>query len=788
MDYDFTTLSPDDFENLVGDLLSEEWRTRLESFKPGKDSGIDLRNSRAVSGTPATIVQCKRYAPHRFTELHRSVKKEKNKLDALKPERYVLATSVGLSPANKDLLVRALSPWCKSAADVYGATEINGMLRGHPDIERAHFKLWMSSTAVLDRVLHSRIFNVTQATLESTKAYLSRIVIHDGFNRALEMLEREHHVLIVGNPGIGKTTLARILVCQYMREQFEPVCVIGDIEDAWTLVHGPSAPNRKMVVYYDDFLGRLRFDSNRFGKNEEHSLLEFLNKVRRSPNLRLILTTREYILADAQRVHGAFDSHASEFLKYTLSIEDYSRLNRARMLFNHLYFSDLPDSRLERLVRSRVYQTIVSHDHFNPRIVETISRYANSRALTDGEYIQFVRQEFADPSRIWEHPFRHDISPVARQLLAVLWTFGGTAELETFKSAVLQMNRHRDEDVTMSFNDALRQLDGNFILTNRYPKAWSENRHFVVAQFQNPSVEEFIERFLLSEPTWLRRLAQAIVCFLQVQTLVSYLTSKQSPSLDAPFWVDLRKAAESWEGVPGGHLVNYRGKGEPVRKLWHPGEASRPRQTLVMLEIESKLNLDDMHFSRIQSRVLTKAGWLRIMSGLWSDWSIAYGLTTLHKWIAEESGWPPSTKKRSHETLRQAVLDLVEDEEEVWTGTVATLRILAEAIFLKKSPLSEGEKSAFAAAAKMAVETISENSYNYNYDELMSEANALDKLQTICGLDLKPEVTRLSNVADSVAEREGETDMSAPDWRHPTPPRGEGEFDLDSLFAGLLDR
>src|SRR5205814_1607334 len=135
------------------------------------------------------------------------VKKEKKKLDIIKPQRYVLVTSVALSPRNKDTLVKALEPWCKSTADIYGPSELNGFLRENPDIERAHFKLWISSTAVLEQILHSRIFNVTQFTIESTKACLSRIVLHDGVNRALEMLHQDHHVLIVGNPGIGKTTL-----------------------------------------------------------------------------------------------------------------------------------------------------------------------------------------------------------------------------------------------------------------------------------------------------------------------------------------------------------------------------------------------------------------------------------------------------------------------------------------------------------------------------------------------------------------------------------------------------
>ena len=42
-DYNFHTLSPIDFENLVRDLLQVELSIRLESFKNGKDNGIDLR-------------------------------------------------------------------------------------------------------------------------------------------------------------------------------------------------------------------------------------------------------------------------------------------------------------------------------------------------------------------------------------------------------------------------------------------------------------------------------------------------------------------------------------------------------------------------------------------------------------------------------------------------------------------------------------------------------------------------------------------------------------------------
>ena len=58
--YDFARLTSFDFEELTCDLLQAEWRVRLESFTPGRDSGIDLRG---YSDTKReVIVQCKHLA------------------------------------------------------------------------------------------------------------------------------------------------------------------------------------------------------------------------------------------------------------------------------------------------------------------------------------------------------------------------------------------------------------------------------------------------------------------------------------------------------------------------------------------------------------------------------------------------------------------------------------------------------------------------------------------------------------------------------------------------------
>ena len=56
--YDFRMLSPIDFELLVRDLLQAEFNITMESFGPGKDSGIDFRYAVADHGI---VVQVKHH-------------------------------------------------------------------------------------------------------------------------------------------------------------------------------------------------------------------------------------------------------------------------------------------------------------------------------------------------------------------------------------------------------------------------------------------------------------------------------------------------------------------------------------------------------------------------------------------------------------------------------------------------------------------------------------------------------------------------------------------------------
>ena len=186
--YNFTSLSHQDFEELARDLLQAEWNVALEAFKSGRDKGIDLRYAPAGDGT--TIIQCKHYAGSGFSKLLSNlVASELEKIRRLKPSRYIVVTSVALSAGNKDEIVRALHPFVLNASDVVGAGDLEGLLSRHPSVERSNFKLWLTSTSVIERVLHNAEICQTEFEIARIQSKLPLFVQGDAFPRAMRLLD-----------------------------------------------------------------------------------------------------------------------------------------------------------------------------------------------------------------------------------------------------------------------------------------------------------------------------------------------------------------------------------------------------------------------------------------------------------------------------------------------------------------------------------------------------------------------------------------------------------------------
>lgn len=486
--YDFTqSLSPLDFELLSKDLLEADLGIRFENFKEGKDKGIDLRHAPQF-GAPATIVQCKRYAIGAFSRLKSDLKnKELPKIKKLQPARYILTTSVPLSPDESKELMVLLSPFVLSTDDIYGKDRLNSILGKHLEIERQHNKLWIGTTAVIDSILNAGTHEVARSELEETVAAAKLYVKNDSFDEALKIL-KEHHVCIIsGIPGIGKTTLARMLLLYFEKRGFDLVKISGDVSEA----DGVAFHEKPKFYYYDDFLGQTSLSEKFFNKNEENKLLSFMQRIGRSDKSVMVLTTREYILKQASMVYEAFDRARLEHNKCIIDLAKYSRRIKAQILYNHLYFSELPRPFVEAIVRSRKYVNIVDHENYSPRLISYLTNMGWLGDANEENYPDVFIENLDNPILLWKHAFDRHLRRSSQDLLIVLSTLRARAVLADVERVFNQFRQNRtllygEARSPEEFKDSLRELEGTFVKIHTV-------RGGNLVEFHNPSIRDFIE-------------------------------------------------------------------------------------------------------------------------------------------------------------------------------------------------------------------------------------------------------------------------------------------------------
>lgn len=460
--YDFKQLSPHDFEQLARDLIQARDGILLESFKPGRDQGIDFRHARAKDNI---IVQCKHYVGTGLSGLVTDLKKEVSKARKINPTRYILVTSVALTPLNKAEIQKMFGDML-SVADIIGQDDCNNLLGLYGGVEQRHHKLWLTSRAVLDRVVHNA--SVTQSELDVERVYreVRRYVRSATYPRAIEILNSGHVAIISGVPGVGKTTLARMILYAFVSQGYEAISILTDFQTG----RERFQPGKKQIFYFDDFLGAtfLGERASTFTRNEDRAILDFIELVRRSPTARLVMTTREHILRQAIATSEKLKHSQLIDNRCVLEIGDYSRQQRAEILYNHIYFSDLPNAYREALLAERFYRAIIDHPKFNPRLIEWLSSFQRVSAIIPEHYQNFVRSLLADPAEIWRHAYEQEISDAARSILLALYSFNGKSPPERLESAfrVLHLERSRRYGFKTGPSDwrrALSELAGAFI-------------------------------------------------------------------------------------------------------------------------------------------------------------------------------------------------------------------------------------------------------------------------------------------------------------------------------------
>jgi hypothetical protein len=199
---------------------------------------------------------------------------------------------------------------------------------------------------------------------------------------------------------------------------------------------------------------------------------------------------------------------------------------RARILYNHLYFSDLPQPYKDAVLDGDFFLQIIKHQHFNPRLIEWLSTYTRLREVGSDAYQAHISALLESPEAIWDHAFRNQLSDAARHVLLCLYTLGEWgSDIVNIEPAFISLHRYSAAKYNVriaagDFRRSLQELDGAFLSYR--------SGH---AEYLNPSIREFVASVISDDRDIGEDLLNTSIRFKQVVNLWKLSTGRRNSTL-----------------------------------------------------------------------------------------------------------------------------------------------------------------------------------------------------------------------------------------------------------------
>lgn len=483
MNYSFETINDKEFEILAIDILSRYFDARIERFKEGKDHGVDGRFYK--SGHDEIVIQCKHYYKSGFKQLYQKLKStELNSIHKLNPKRYILLTSVPLSRQNKIEIFKLLSPYLKSESDIYGNEDINDLLSKYSEIEKKHYKLWISSTTVLQSILNNSITGRSKNKLQEIYQSVPKYAETKDHSEALKKLAKTRVLILTGVAGIGKTTLADQISLYFVKMGYEFIYIDQAINEAESVYF----EDKRQIFYFDDFLGRNYLEA--LERKEDSRILNFINRVRRSKDKIFILTSRTVILKQGKELSDLFRIDNIGKNEYELRINNYSLMDKAKILYNHIWYNLLNSDFITELYNNLRYLQIIKHKNFNPRLISFITDSHRVHNVKKELYWNYIQKMLNNPKYIWEDVFNHQLDEISRFIPYLITFNGGDIGESNLRSAFFRISNleklHSRISSDTNFEKTIRITMGTVI--NRTIGVFGNIKY----ELYNPSVSDYV--------------------------------------------------------------------------------------------------------------------------------------------------------------------------------------------------------------------------------------------------------------------------------------------------------
>lgn len=302
--------------------------------------------------------------------------------------------------------------------------------------------------------------------------------------KCIKHLEDKNLLILVGNPGVGKSYNSKFLVAKYLeigyKLLYSPNKNLKDILQEYN-------DKEKFILFIDDIFGSNNIDfMSTISDSEIVSLLENTNR-----NLKIIINSRISFFND---VNQKYDKIGRLGLKpFVIETSQFTYTEKARILIKHLKLSNIPKKCIYNLFEKgkfyiknitnplNIYR-IIFHKNYNPRLVDLMTRldFINF----DDNYIDKFIENLDNPYLIYDHSYNNNLENNERLIIKAIYlksVYKNNYEVkvDSLYRIISQFNITEEE-----FKISLKKLEKSFV------SIYASGNN-LICKFYDPSIMDY---------------------------------------------------------------------------------------------------------------------------------------------------------------------------------------------------------------------------------------------------------------------------------------------------------
>lgn len=413
------------------------------------------------------------------------------------------------------------SDYMGSTANIITLIEINDFLDQpeNADILRKHFKLWIESTNILTDILTNDIFIDSDSLLYNVEEDSYLFVQTTAFDRAIDCLENNNVLIIIGNPGVGKSITSKMVVLYYASFGYRvryttDGCNLAELKKSLS-----QSFNAKEIILLDDCFGQAYFSMK---ETQENELLSLVRHIKRNPNKLLLMNSRVTIYQEAkERTPNLVKSlEHKEYKAFVLDMDNISLEEKAKIFYNHLYFCKIPQPYFENIKKGRKYRQIVKHKNYNPRIIEFVCDPKQMERVASDQYSDFIIHCLNNPEQIWKNEYEKRLANTDRILLTTLYSMTNT----TIPLKMVRKCYNYRLGLTYGIDNSINHFDQAILRLSNSMIKQIDVKGIKMLSTANPSVNDFLRTYLANNSSEQETLIKSCFSIIQMKRLLDEKT------------------------------------------------------------------------------------------------------------------------------------------------------------------------------------------------------------------------------------------------------------------------